>query len=379
MRPTFERAILAVDAFTEKAAIHAALEQAERLTDKEWSVLDTERERPFIEIALSNEEWEDSDAAIVAFLRDVQHAYALLQANLAEGGGGIIVPSWLRYQTDLTIADITQDWKDTLSRIHQEGVEAFISWLRGQTYPTHAMNFFAARDKRRREDPYSTEETFTLSEPETPPFAAAEEGRPWDARLARWLVRPLAGRWVRPNHLTTLRLTVGLGAAVCFLPGTYLWSNLAALLLILSNFLDHTDGELARMTGNTSRFGHLYDLASDALVTILLFAAIGVGLGARPGAAVGISPVWAGTVAGCAIALIFFLRLRIEDLAGKTATRQASFIGLETEDVLYLMPLVTLCNSLPLLLSLAAVFAPMYAVWVVFEYRRVVRRRDLPA
>jgi hypothetical protein len=66
-------------------------------------------------------------------------------------------------------------------------------------------------------------------------------------------------------------------------------------------------------------------------------------------------------------------------LAGKTATRQASFIGLDIEDVLYLMPLVALCNSLPLLLSLAAVFAPIYALWVVFEYRRVVRRRDLPA
>ncbi len=355
------------------------MEQADRLTDNEWSLLDTEREPPVVEIALSNEESEDSDAAIVAFLRDVRHAYALLQANLAEGGGGFIVPSWLRYQADLMIADITQDWKDTLSRIHQEGVDAFISWLRGQTYPTHARNFFAERDKRRREGAYSTEETFTMSEPETPPFAAAEERRSWDARLARWLVKPLAGRWVRPNHLTTLRLTVGLGAAVCFLPGTYLWSNLAALLLILSNFLDHTDGELARMTGNTSRFGHLYDLASDALVTILLFAAIGVGLGTRPGAAVGISPVWAGTVAGCAIALIFFLRLRIEELARKTATRQASFIGLETEDVLYLMPLVTLCNCLPLLLAVAAVCAPLYAVWVVFEYRRVVRRRNLPA
>jgi len=379
MRPTFERAIIAVDASSEKAAIHAALEQADRLTDNEWSLLDTEREPPVVEIALSNEEAEDSDAAIVAFLRDVRHAYALLRADLAEGSGGFIVPSWLRYQADLMIADITQDWKDTLSRIHQEGVEAFIIWLRRQPCPTHAVNFFADRDKRRQEAPYSTEETFTMSEHETPPVADAEGRRPWDARLARWLVRPLAGSWISPNHLTTLRLTVGLGAAVCFLPGNYLWSNVAALLLILSNFLDHTDGELARMTGNTSRFGHLYDLASDALVMSLLFAAIGVGLGTRSGVAYEISPVWAGTVASCAIALIFFLRLRIEDLAGRAATRQPSFIGLETEDVLYLMPLVTLCNSLPLLLAVAAVCAPLYAVWVVFEYRRVVRRRNLAA
>src|SRR5277367_3008929 len=95
--------------------------------------------------------------------------------------------------------------------------------------------------------------------------------RPWDARLGRWLVTPLKDSWVTPNHLTTVRLVVGLAGALAFTPGTWGWTNLGALLVILSNFLDHTDGELARISGKTSRIGHLYDLASDALVTILLF------------------------------------------------------------------------------------------------------------
>jgi phosphatidylglycerophosphate synthase len=95
--------------------------------------------------------------------------------------------------------------------------------------------------------------------------------------LARLIVAPLKDTWVTPNHLTTVRLAVGLAAAAAFLPGTYAWSNAAALLLILSNFLDHTDGELARISGKTSRIGHLYDLASDAAVTVLLFIAIGIG------------------------------------------------------------------------------------------------------
>src|ERR1700727_2643770 len=110
-------------------------------------------------------------------------------------------------------------------------------------------------------------------------FPDTEVRRPWDARLARRMVAPLIDSWVTPNHLTTLRLGVGLAAAAAFTPGSYGWSNLAALLLVLSNFLDHTDGELVRMSGKTSRFGHLYDLACDAIVTILLFAAIGVGVG----------------------------------------------------------------------------------------------------
>ena len=205
-------------------------------------------------------------------------------------------------------------------------------------------------------------------------FAGVAVGRPWDARVARWLVTPLKSSSITPNHLTTLRLGVGLAAAAAFIPGTYLWSNAAALLLVLSNFLDHTDGELARMSGKTSRFGHLYDLASDAVVTILLFVAIGIGIGTRTGVAFDLPPAVLGALAGSAIALIFYLRMRIEELGGKAATRLASLGGFETEDVLYLMPLATLCNGLTPLLVAASICAPLYAVWVIIDYRRVARR-----
>ena len=153
---------------------------------------------------------------------------------------------------------------------------------------------------------------------------------------------------------------------------------MAALLLIVSNFLDHTDGELARISGKTSRVGHLYDLASDAVVTILLFIAIGVGVGAQPGIPLQVPPAVLGLVAGCAIALIFYLRMRIEDLAGKVANRQASLGGFETEDVLYLLPLVTLCDSVVPMLLAAALCAPLFAAWVVIDYRRVLRQQRQP-
>jgi phosphatidylglycerophosphate synthase len=204
------------------------------------------------------------------------------------------------------------------------------------------------------------------------PLPAAH--RPWDARLARRLVAPLVHSWVTPNHLTTLRLLVGLAAAAAFIPGSYGWSNIAALLLVLSNFLDHTDGELARMSGKTSRIGHLYDLASDAVVTILLFIAIGVGVAAKPGIDLGLPPAILGLAAGTAIALIFYLRMRIEDLSGKAATQQASLGGFETEDVLYLLPLGTLSNALVPMLLAASICAPLYAVWVVIDHQRVLRR-----
>jgi archaetidylinositol phosphate synthase len=214
-----------------------------------------------------------------------------------------------------------------------------------------------------------------MSTPEHCSDSGPVHQRPWDARLARRLVAPLKDSWVTPNHLTTVRLAVGLAAAAAFLPGTYAFSNLAALLLILSNFLDHTDGELARMSGKSSRIGHVYDLASDAVVTILLFLAMGAGVSETPDTVLQIPPVALGLVAGCAIALIFFLRMRIEDMVGKAANQQASLAGFETEDVLYLLPLVTLSNCVVPFLTAAALFAPLFALWVVIDYRLVLRRQ----
>ena len=206
------------------------------------------------------------------------------------------------------------------------------------------------------------------------PYAGAAVQRPWDARLARRLITPLKDSWVTPNYLTTVRLFVGLAAAAAFLPGSYAWSNVAALLLILSNFLDHTDGELARLSGKTSRIGHLYDLASDAVVTVLLFVAMGAGIAVKRGLLMGVAPIVLGTAAGVAIALIFWLRMQIEELGGKAASQQASMGGFETEDVLYLLPLVTLCNGLAPFVEAASIGAPLFAIWVIFDYRRLVRR-----
>jgi len=192
--------------------------------------------------------------------------------------------------------------------------------------------------------------------------------------LARRLITPLRNTWVTPNHLTTVRLIVGLAAAVAFCPGSYGWSNIAALLLVVSNFLDHTDGELARLTGKTSRIGHIYDLASDAVVTILLFLAVGVGVAAKPDVDLEVPSLLLGAIAGTAVTMIFFLRMRIEEALGKSAIKQASLGGFETEDVLYLFPLATLCNALTPLLMTAAVIAPLYMLWVVIKYRRVMRQ-----
>ena len=201
--------------------------------------------------------------------------------------------------------------------------------------------------------------------------------RTWDARLARSLVRPLVDSAVTPNHLTTLRLLIGLAGAWCLAQGGFGWGNAGALLIVLSNFVDHTDGELARISGKTSKIGHFYDLAADAFVTVALFVSMGAGIVAE-GGQMAASPVLLGAVAGAAVALIFYLRMRIESLAGKAGTKQAFAGGFETEDVLYLLPLVTLSNGVEPFLLAASIGAPLFAAWVVIDYWRIARRGSLP-
>jgi phosphatidylglycerophosphate synthase len=204
--------------------------------------------------------------------------------------------------------------------------------------------------------------------------------RTWDARLARRLVTPLVNTWVTPNHLTTLRLLIGLAGALCLAHGGFAWANAGAFLIVLSNFVDHTDGELARIGGKSSRIGHFYDLACDALVTVMLF--IGMGVGSAQVGSLKVSPGWLGAVAGVAVALIFFLRMRIEEMAGKAGTKQATVGGFETEDVLYLLPIVTLTSVVMPFVVVASIGAPLFAVWVVVDYwcgaRRAARSAVAP-
>ncbi|CAG9232578.1 CDP-diacylglycerol--glycerol-3-phosphate 3-phosphatidyltransferase [Paraburkholderia tropica] len=200
--------------------------------------------------------------------------------------------------------------------------------------------------------------------------------RTWDARVARWLVTPLVPTRVTPNHLTTLRLLIGVAGAFYLARGDFLNVNIGAFLIVLSNFVDHTDGELARISGKTSRIGHFYDLAADALTTILLFFGMGYGLGVQAASSANwhVPPAILGGVAGIAVAVIFFLRMRIEEMAGKAGTQQAFVGGFETEDVLYLLPLVTLTGIVAPFVVAASIGAPLFAIYVVLDYVRVTRR-----
>ena len=73
---------------------------------------------------------------------------------------------------------------------------------------------------------------------------------PWDQVIARFLVRPLVNTGVRPNHITAVTLIMALSAGILFALNDLALNHWAAGIFVASRFLDHFDGELARLQGS---------------------------------------------------------------------------------------------------------------------------------
>jgi phosphatidylglycerophosphate synthase len=188
----------------------------------------------------------------------------------------------------------------------------------------------------------------------------------WDSRLARWLVTPLRDTRVHPNHVTTVGTAVGLSAAALYASGVPALVNLGAGVWVVSAVLDHADGELARMAGKSTAWGAAYDRASDLLVRLALFTAMGVGL--RDGALGPAAPL-CGLAAGVAFVAIFTIRGAIIRRRGRDAVAQPTVGGFEIEDVLYLIAPLTWLGGLETFLVAAGIGAPFYALWAARSYR----------
>jgi len=203
----------------------------------------------------------------------------------------------------------------------------------------------------------------SVSEARGPEARGKVAAGPWDVRLARALVRPLRHTPLTPNGLTTLGLLASLLAAWLMASGDPRRAALGGSLFMLAVLVDHMDGEFARLTGLTSRFGHYYDHVAAGLGYVSLFAALGIGL--RPGWLGAWAPV-AGTIAAGSIAAVFLIRVFLEETAGRAMVAQESWRGFEPEDVLYLVGPVAWLGLLGPFLLAAAFGAPLFLLWVMW-------------
>ncbi len=195
----------------------------------------------------------------------------------------------------------------------------------------------------------------------------------WDQRLARILVKPLAHTSIHPNAITTLGLMMGLLAGHLFGQGDPVLANWAAGVFMFAAFIDHVDGELARLVNKTSTFGHYYDHVAVGVSYVALF--LGMGLGQRHGL-LGDWAVLLGVAAGLAVAVIMAVRVGIEVREGGDAVKQDSFAGFEPEDTLYIVgPVTWLGYGVPFLVA-AGIGAPLFLLWVVWERMRSSKERN---
>ena len=195
-------------------------------------------------------------------------------------------------------------------------------------------------------------------------------GDSWTHRLARLLVRPLVGTRVTPNHLTTLRLLTGLGACAALAAGDRGLEIWGGWLWLASAFLDRADGELARLSGSSSAWGHRYDFVCDIAVTALFF--VGVGVGWREGA-IGAWSIVLGLTAGAGVLAAELLAERIDQANAETGEKAyPGFAGFDFDDVLYLFAPVVWLGWHQEFLAGASVGAPAFALLTWHRYRRSV-------
>lgn len=163
-------------------------------------------------------------------------------------------------------------------------------------------------------------------------------GGPYDQRLARHLIRPFARTGLTPNMVTAISFLFGLASAFTFAFAIDSMAGWGALLFMLAVLTDHMDGELARMTGQTSRLGHHLDYIVGTLNYAALFIGLGVGLSDGPW---GDGALALGLTVGIANPVICTLRMLMDNRYGADAVEHPAFGGFEIEDFIYLIGPIT--------------------------------------
>ncbi|WP_316979360.1 CDP-alcohol phosphatidyltransferase family protein [Shumkonia mesophila] len=193
-------------------------------------------------------------------------------------------------------------------------------------------------------------------------------GDSWTHKMAHVVILPLVDTPVTPNHITTLRLLTGLAACAAFAVGERSWDIAGGWLWLLSAFLDRADGELARVSGKASPWGHKYDMVADIGVTALFF--LGAGIGLR-GTDLGGWAILMGTLGAAGVVAAEILAEVIDNENQDTGEKAyPGFAGFDFDDVLYLFaPVVWLGWQMPFVVG-AAVGAPAFALLTWYRLRR---------
>jgi len=138
--------------------------------------------------------------------------------------------------------------------------------------------------------------------------------RTWSPDLLRPIIRLLMRARITPNQLTLAGLVLAIIAGVSAAIG---WLPLAAIVLLLSGFLDALDGELARQSESQTPFGAFLDSICDHYGDFAVYLGI----------------AWQTLHSGEHATVLLTLVAMFGSLVGSQIRSRAGMMGLDTKDV----------------------------------------------
>ena len=91
------------------------------------------------------------------------------------------------------------------------------------------------------------------------------------SRIIGAMVRGLARRRINPNLLTVIGVLINVCSGLLFGLGYFFW---AGVILIVANLFDMLDGQVARRTGQVTRFGGFLDSTFDRISDMAAFVGL---------------------------------------------------------------------------------------------------------
>ncbi|HEY7377404.1 MAG TPA: CDP-alcohol phosphatidyltransferase family protein [Steroidobacteraceae bacterium] len=190
-------------------------------------------------------------------------------------------------------------------------------------------------------------------------------------RLNRPLSRPaarlLAHTPLTPNQVTVLSTLIAFAAAALLTGGHNVWAGFA---IHASSVVDGIDGDLARLTGRSSRFGAVLDAVLDRYADAAVFGGMAWWAYQHESYA---GPLLLGLVAPTGAFAVSYSRARIEASVGiKTA---GELLGLGSRDVRLLIAAIgCVVGQVWLALVLIAALTHATVLWRLIRLARLERR-----
>ena len=211
--------------------------------------------------------------------------------------------------------------------------------------------------------------------PSPPPYDDVAANQTYAHLFARWLVRPLVGTRVHPNHLTLLRVAVGLAAAALLAVGTRRADLGAGALWLVACVLDlRADGERRASRTFAATSGKRLDYHADLVLDAAWF--LGAGIGLRHGALDALGP---------ALGILCCGSMVVVQWAGELFERQSapgvrawgSVQRFHPDDGLFLLGVFPWLGLLEPVLIGSSVVLPVIAVATLIRYRALLARTAL--